>query len=101
MAVHAELGRRHVCDGGEFDRVVAVTAVHAEIAGVQLVAEADRLARAIPDIGIPWRAEIPEEADDRKYEKYKSEYKIGRYFVCPFREYLCQYVNPRIRYVAA
>jgi len=68
MAIHANLRGRDVGHGRDFDIIVAVTAVQAEIAGVKLVAVAHWLLRPVTDVGIPGRAVIPEKASNRNDE---------------------------------
>ena len=63
MAVHAGLGWRDVGVGRDFDITMAVTAVDAEVAGMQFVAVVDRLGGAETDIGIDRRSIVPEKAD--------------------------------------
>jgi hypothetical protein len=54
MAVHTGLSGGYVRVGGKFNRIVAVPAIDAQIAGVERVAVSDRLSGPVSDIGVPW-----------------------------------------------
>ena len=53
MAVHAGLGGRHVRDGRNLDRGVAVSAIETKLADVELVAVGDGLNRTVAHICVP------------------------------------------------
>ena len=90
MAVHAGLRRWQIGVGSGLDRMVAVAAIHGEIAGVQRMAEGERLLRPVADIGIPGRAEKRDKADRACDQQNNPEQECYRDLVRPALEELGQ-----------
>ena len=73
---------------------MAITAVHPQIARVELMAERNRLGWTIPDVGIERRAVIPDEAD-RSGAENPDDKKNGYWsLIGPFRKNLRQKEKP-------
>ena len=87
MAIHAEFGRRYARKLATLDIVVAIAAIDAYVACVNLVAIVDRLRRLISHVKMFWRKPIPEN-EDHGAKSSESRYdQDGRYLVGPLWEY--------------
>ena len=86
VAVHAHLGRRHHGDRRAVDGGVAVEAVDAEVAGVELVAVGDRLHRLVADVGVARREVVPDAADRERRNHGAAGRDAQRQLVGPARE---------------
>ena len=85
VAGHAGLGCRDVRVGRNFDKAMAVPAIHPELAHVQGVRKWSRLQRFVADIGVFWREEVsdPHDDSDPEYEdpdRYLSRLRIGPFW---------------------
>jgi hypothetical protein len=83
MAIHADLGVRDIRVIGDLDEGVAVAAIHAELAGVNLMRKRDGLDGLIADAGVLGGEIIPDAGDGGIAEEEEDDQQLERYPIGP------------------
>src|ERR1700737_1055067 len=83
MAVHAGLRVRQIRMRRDFDKAVAITAIHPELGHVDVVRKRHRLDRLIADAGIFWRDVIPRGRGQSAGDQDASNRHLQRQPVAP------------------
>src|ERR1700719_3247947 len=74
VAVHAKLGVRDIRMRRDFNEAVAVTAIHSELADVDVVGERHRLDRLVADLGV-FRCNVIPSGGGQTADNQKAGYR--------------------------